>query len=190
MGPAPKQIPRSENKAIQLPIFSRWEAPVGTGFLFFFYLFFFVSISTFYHLIIISQKIELSSSLRTPPTPSELLYQHTKNLIVQILRTLPPQPTKSLSLKVVIDTAMATKNDTVIMRKGLQAADGLRKLEADGRVSSSNNYAELTAEVGQVIFDLFFFVFSFFSHFLYFFFKNKIFSLGINGFGKIKRKSF
>lgn len=28
VGPAPAQVPRKENKAIELPLFSRWEMPI------------------------------------------------------------------------------------------------------------------------------------------------------------------
>jgi len=125
LGPAPKQVPRSENKPVQLSLFSRWETPIP----------------------------DLTNALKQQ-TAMEQLYISTKNLIVQILRGLPPMKMKSLSLKAVIDAAVATKNDSVILRKGLQAADNLRKLEAEGLVSASNNYAQLTAEVGEELLNL------------------------------------
>ena len=83
-------------------------------------------------------------------TANEVLYVNTRSLILNILRSLPPQKTKALSLKAVIDVAINFKTDQNILRKGLLAAENLRKLEQEGLVSSDDNYSKLTTEVGEV----------------------------------------
>jgi len=146
LGPAPKQVPRNENKPVQLPLFSRWETQIpGEFFLphekrnkkrspkFF---------STPF--------ADLTNSLKAMSTANEVLYVNTRSLILNILRSLPPQKTKALSLKAVIDVAINFKTDQNILRKGLLAAENLRKLEQEGLVSSDDNYSKLTTEVGEV----------------------------------------
>ena len=93
---------------------------------------------------------DLTRSLQSVSSPNEALYTSTKGLIVHILRSLPPQKTKGLSLKAVIDQAISYKADPNISRKGLSAAENLRKLEQEGFLSSGDNYARLAVEVGEV----------------------------------------
>jgi len=157
LGPAPKQLPRNENKPVQLNLFSRWETPIP----------------------------DLTNMLKLQETPNEVLYENTKHLIVQILRSLPAKgnmnsvkgklnndatssvksvkksesslsaaSSSNLSLSAIIDAAVASKNDSALVRKGLQAAENLRKLETEGLVSSKNNYAQLTAQVGEELLNL------------------------------------
>ncbi|BFZ56423.1 RasGAP protein [Savitreella phatthalungensis] len=62
LGFAPPQVLRSENKAIELPLFSRWETPINE----------------------ISQSLDL--------TPQDILFMESKSTFVQILRSRPEPP--------------------------------------------------------------------------------------------------
>lgn len=126
LGVAPKQVARNENKPVQLPLFSRWETMVP----------------------------DLTNSLKSVSSPNEVLYANTRGLILHIMRSLPPQKTKGLSLKAVVDQAISYKTDPNVARKGLTAAENLRKLEQEGLVSSADNYAKLTEEVGEELMNL------------------------------------
>ena len=75
-------------------------------------------------------------------------------MIVQILRTLPPLKTKPLSLNALIDAAIKNKTDQALVKKGAKVSENIRKLEAEGMISASDNYTRLTSEVAQEIMDL------------------------------------
>lgn len=127
LGPAPKQLPRNENKPIQLPLFSRWETPIND---------------------------ELTKQMQGQRlSPNEILYQETKTLLVQILRSIPPMKNRPLSLQAVVEAAITSRNANVL-KKGQKAQENFKKLEQEGVISSADNYAALTAEVAQELMDL------------------------------------
>lgn len=121
VGQAPAQVLRSENKTIELPLFSRWETPVA----------------------------EITDSLDI--TQQDILFMETKSIFVQILRSLPhdsPALKPPLNLWRVADTA-ATIKDAILVRRGLKALDMLRELTDHGLVDPRDRYNPLTDEVQQ-----------------------------------------
>eukprot|EP00732_Lithocolla_globosa_P002439 Lithocolla_globosa_v1_NODE_1599_length_2457_cov_19.375520.p1 type:complete len:750 gc:universal NODE_1599_length_2457_cov_19.375520:74-2323(+) len=128
LGPAPKQLPRSENRPLQLTLFSRWQTPIND---------------------------ELTKTLKGQNvSANELLYLNTKTAIVQILRGMPPPKGKPLSLPAVLTSATNYKANSRIQKKAIKAKDDLRDLEACGVVSAQDNYAQLANEVLAELMDL------------------------------------
>lgn len=121
IGQAPAQVLRSENKTIELPLYSRWETPVA----------------------------DITDSLDI--TKQDILFMETKSTFVQILRSLPhdsPALRQPLNLAKVADTA-ATIKDVILVRRGLKALDMLRELVDQGLVDPQDRYKPLTEEVQQ-----------------------------------------
>lgn len=121
VGRPPAQVLRSENKTIELPLYSRWETPVSD----------------------ITESLDI--------TQHDILFMETKSIFVQILRSLPqnsPALKQPLNLSIVADTA-ATIKDPVLVRRGLKALDMLRELTEQGLVIPRERYNPLTDEVEQ-----------------------------------------
>ncbi|KAK9473811.1 Rho GTPase activation protein [Dipodascopsis tothii] len=121
MGAAPAVLPRAENYVIDLPLFSRWENPID----------------------------DLSTSLDI--THEDVLFMEAKSVMVQILRTLPPNHpvvARPLDLYKIADTA-ATMKDAALVKKGLKVLQLLQDLEHTNTTLAEEVEEEL-AQLGSV----------------------------------------
>lgn len=121
VGQAPAQVLRSENKTIELPLFSRWETPIAD----------------------ITESLDI--------TKQDILFMETKSIFVQILRSVAqdsPHYKLPLNLAQVAHNA-ATIKDPAVVRRGLKALDMLRELADQGLVDPHDRYNPLTEEVEQ-----------------------------------------
>lgn len=121
IGAAPPQVLRSENRSIELPLFSRWETPIT----------------------------DITNSLDI--TQADILFMETKSVFVQIVRSLPqgsPAAHIPLNLSTVADTAASIK-DAALVRRGIKALDMLRELADLRLVDPRDRYNPLTQEVEQ-----------------------------------------
>ncbi|KAJ3003753.1 glyceraldehyde-3-phosphate dehydrogenase 1 [Thoreauomyces humboldtii] len=129
IGPAPPQVPRAENKAIMLPLFSRWEQPIT----------------------------DIPSGIADSQlTHGDILYMDTKAMFVQVLRTMPAVAASAVSggatlnLPRVAESA-ATSRDPGLVRKGIKVREMLMQLEemqVPG-VDRSNGHALMCDEIRQ-----------------------------------------
>jgi Ras GTPase-activating-like protein IQGAP2/3 len=122
LGPAPAQMPRRENRAITLPLYSKWETPID----------------------------DLTAALDI--TQEEVFFMEAKATFVTILRTLPansPITRRPLRLDRVAEAAGTTKNDSVMVRKGIRAMELLTQLEEIGIIEKADQYALLRDEIEQ-----------------------------------------
>lgn len=123
LGAPPPQVPRYENKTVELPLFSRFETPIeGLG--------------TFPNDINI--------------TKTDLLYMETKSIFVQILRAMPQLAQAELNLPEAAKHA-STSKDPALVRKGIKVFDMLKELEELGAVDPNDTYKLMTEEVNQEI---------------------------------------
>ncbi|CAZ83682.1 unnamed protein product [Tuber melanosporum] len=121
LGPAPPQVPRKENRAIILPLFSRWESALD----------------------------DLSAALDI--TQEDVYFMEAKSIFVQLLRTLPPISAavrRPLNLKKIADVAATTK-DIGTFRKGIRGLELLNQLKDLGVISEVDEYQILREEVEQ-----------------------------------------
>lgn len=103
LGPAPGQVPRKENRAIELPLYSRWEMPI--------------------------QDITTALMAENNLTQNDILYMETKSIFVQLIRSIPTLTDKRpMNLAHIVERA-ATAKDAVLVRKGLKVKEMLRELE-------------------------------------------------------------
>ncbi|RKP04719.1 Rho GTPase activation protein, partial [Thamnocephalis sphaerospora] len=116
LGPAPAQVSRSENKTIELPLFSRWETPISD-----------------------INMLTGDNSL----SQNDILFMETKSIFVQLLRSMSQMARRNFVLPAVAEAA-ATSKDAMLVRKGIKVADMLRELEDLGVVSRMDNYKLLT----------------------------------------------
>jgi Ras GTPase-activating-like protein IQGAP2/3 len=122
LGPAPAQLPRRENRAITLPLYSKWETPID----------------------------DLTAALDI--TQEEVFFMEAKATFVTILRTLPansPITRRPLRLDRVAEAAGTTKNDSVMVRKGIRAMELLTQLQEIGIIEKEDQYALLRDEIEQ-----------------------------------------
>jgi Ras GTPase-activating-like protein IQGAP2/3 len=124
LGPPPSQLARNDNRAIVLPLISRWDQTT----------------------------IDTTSALASDKlTRSEFLYYDTKALFVQILRLSPGWAKRQpLDLLQISELASKSKN-AVMVTKGLRVSDMLEELTTIGVVSPTDNYALLVEEINQEI---------------------------------------
>ncbi|CUS08103.1 unnamed protein product [Tuber aestivum] len=121
LGPAPPQVPRKENRAIILPLFSRWESALD----------------------------DLSAALDI--TQEDVYFMEAKSIFVQLLRTLPPISAavrRPLNLQKIADVAATTK-DIGTFRKGMRGIELLNQLKELGVISEADGYQILREEVEQ-----------------------------------------
>ncbi|KAL0638064.1 RasGAP protein [Maublancomyces gigas] len=121
LGAAPPQLPRKENRAINLPLFSRWESAID----------------------------DLSAALDI--TQEDVYFMEAKSIFVQLLRTLPPMSPavrRPLNLRKIADTA-ATMKDMGMFRKGMRGLELLNQLKDLGVITDLDNYQILQEEVEQ-----------------------------------------
>ncbi|KAJ3214314.1 glyceraldehyde-3-phosphate dehydrogenase 1 [Dinochytrium kinnereticum] len=127
LGPAPHQMPRSENRAIVLPLFSRWEQAITD-----------------------IPSVIADSQL----TQGDILYMDTKAIFVQILRTMPSAMNiKPMNLFKVAEAA-ATARDTSMVKKGLKVREMLSQLEEMDVVESNDGHELLVEEITQELLHL------------------------------------
>ncbi|KWU42698.1 Rho GTPase activation protein [Rhodotorula sp. JG-1b] len=122
LGPAPSQVPRKENRTVELPLFSRWEMPI--------------------------QDLTTALMAENNVTQNDILYLETKSIFVQLIRSIPRLADKRpIILPLVAETA-ATAKDATLVRKGIKVQEMLRELEELRLVDRKDNYRLLTDEVG------------------------------------------
>lgn len=120
LGPAPAQLPRKENRAINLPLFSKWEHAID----------------------------DLTAALDI--TQEEVYFMEAKATFVQILRSLPPNSSvgrRPLRLDRVAEAAATLKNDAVMVRKGIRSMELLSQLQELRVVDKSDGFSLLRDEV-------------------------------------------
>lgn len=122
LGVAPPQLPREENRAIILPLFSKWEASVED----------------------LNQALDI--------TQEEVFFMEAKSTFVQIVRSLPSHPKVSkrpLRLHEVADAAATSTRDGVMVRKGIRAMELLSQLQDMGVIDRQDDFGPLRDEVEQ-----------------------------------------
>lgn len=122
LGPAPAQLPRKENRAINLPLFSKWETAVE----------------------------DLTAALDI--TQEEVYFMEAKATFVQIMRSLPQNSSvlrRPLRLDRVAETAATLKNNQIMVKKGIRSMELLSQLQELGVVDKSDQFSLLRDEVEQ-----------------------------------------
>ena len=120
LGPAPAQLPRKENRAISLPLFSKWEHAID----------------------------DLTAALDI--TQEEVYFMEAKATFVQVLRSLPPNSSvgrRPLRLDRVAEAAATLKNDAVMVRKGIRSMELLSQLQELRVIDKSDGFSLLRDEV-------------------------------------------
>lgn len=122
LGPAPPQLPRKENRSINLPLFSKWETAFD----------------------------DLTSALDI--TQEEIYFMEAKSTFVQILRSFPRTSSitrRPLRLDRIAEAAATLKNDAVMVRKGIRTMELLSQLQELGVIDRSDDFSLLRDEVEQ-----------------------------------------
>ncbi|KAF2711522.1 Rho GTPase activation protein [Pleomassaria siparia CBS 279.74] len=122
LGPAPAQLPRKENRAINLPLFSKWETPLD----------------------------DLTAALDI--TQDEIFFMEAKSTFVMILRSLPQNASiarRPLRLDRIAEAAATTKNDSVMVKKGIRSMELLSQLQEQGIIDKEDGFSLLRDEVEQ-----------------------------------------
>ncbi|KAJ8122667.1 hypothetical protein ONZ43_g1193 [Nemania bipapillata] len=121
LGHAPPQVARRENRAINLPLFSRFE-------------------QTFENM---TQNMDI--------TQEEIYFLEAKNVFVQIIRSIQHSSVarKPLRLEKIADAAATSRNDAVMVRKGIRAMELLSQLQEMGTINKSDQFGSLRDEVEQ-----------------------------------------
>ncbi|GAA5839320.1 hypothetical protein JCM11251_003951 [Rhodosporidiobolus azoricus] len=123
LGPAPPQVPRKDNRSIELPLYSRWEMPI--------------------------QDITTALMAENNVTQNDILYLEAKTIFVQLIRSIPRlAERRPIQLPIVAEMA-ATAKDATLVRKGIKVRELLRDLEELRLVDRSDNYKLLTDEVAN-----------------------------------------
>lgn len=122
LGPAPAQVPRKENRVINLPLFNRWETAIN----------------------------DLTAALDI--TEEEVYFMEAKSIFVQIMRSIPPNSSvarRPLRLERIADAAATSRNDAVMVRKGIRAMELLSQLQEMRVIDKNDQFALLRDEVEQ-----------------------------------------
>jgi Ras GTPase-activating-like protein IQGAP2/3 len=122
LGPAPAQLPRKENRAINLPLFSKWETPLD----------------------------DFTAALDI--TQEEIFFMEAKSTFVMILRSLPPGSSimrRPLRLDKIAEAAATTKNDSIMVKKGIRSMELLSQLQDLGVIDKDEHFGLLRDEVEQ-----------------------------------------
>ncbi|KAK4692845.1 Ras GTPase-activating-like protein IQGAP2/3, partial [Lecanoromycetidae sp. Uapishka_2] len=120
LGPAPAQLPRKDNRAISLPLFSKWELAID----------------------------DMTAALDI--TQEEVYFMEAKATFVQILRSLPPGSSVSrrpLRLDRVAEAAATLKNDAIMVRKGIRSMELLSQLQELRVIDKSDGFSPLRDEI-------------------------------------------
>ncbi|KZF21910.1 GTPase-activating protein-like protein [Xylona heveae TC161] len=127
LGSAPPQLPRKENRAINLPLFSRWETAVD----------------------------DLTAALDI--TQEEVFFMEAKATFVKIMRLLPHNSVvmrRPLRLDRIAEAAATTRNDSMMVRKGIRCMELLSQLQELGVVDKSDGFGLLREEIEQELMHL------------------------------------
>lgn len=119
---APPQVPRKENRAINLPLFSRWETAIDN----------------------------LTAALDI--TQEEIFFMEAKSIFVQVMRSIPATSSvarRPLRLERIADASATSKNDAVMVRKGIRAMELLSQLQEMKVIDKSDGFSLLRDEVEQ-----------------------------------------
>jgi len=122
LGPAPPQLPRKDNRVINLPLFSKWETAID----------------------------DLTAALDI--TQEEIYFMEAKSIFVQIMRSIPQNASvarRPLRLERIADAAATSKNDAVMVRKGIRAMELLSQLQEMKVTDKSDGFGLLRDEVEQ-----------------------------------------
>jgi len=122
LGVAPAQLPRKDNRAIVLPLFSRWETSFDD----------------------LTQQLDI--------TQEEVLFLEAKATFVQIIRSLPSNAgalRRPLRLDRIAEAAGTLRNDPIMVRKGIRCVELLSTLSDMCVVERSDDYAVLREEIEQ-----------------------------------------
>lgn len=122
LGPAPPQLPRKENRAINLPLFSKWETAID----------------------------DLTSALDI--TQEEVYFMEAKAIFVQIIRSMPSHPAvlrRPLRLEKVAEAAATLRNDGIMVRKGIRGMELLSQLQELGVIDVADQFLLLREEIEQ-----------------------------------------
>lgn len=122
LGQSPPQVPRKENRVINLPLFSRWETAID----------------------------DLTAALDI--TQEEVYFMEAKSVFVQIMRSIPQNSSVSrrpLRLERIADAAATSRNDAVMVRKGIRAMELLSQLQELRVIDKSDQFSLLRDEVEQ-----------------------------------------
>jgi Ras GTPase-activating-like protein IQGAP2/3 len=122
LGAAPPQVPRKENRVINLPLFSRWETAID----------------------------DLTAALDI--TEEEVFFMEAKSIFVQIMRSIPTNTAvarRPLRLERIADAAATSRNDPVMVRKGIRAMELLSQLQELKVIDKSDQFSLLRDEVEQ-----------------------------------------
>ena len=122
LGPAPAQLPRKENRAVNLPLYSRWETSLDD----------------------MTQALDI--------TQEEVYFMEAKSAFVQIMRSLPQNAAvtrRPLRLDRIAEAAATLKNDAVMVRKGIRAMELLSQLQETGTIDRSDDFSVLRDEIEQ-----------------------------------------
>lgn len=122
LGHAPPQVPRKENRAINLPLFSRFERAF--------------------------EDMQKNMDI----TQDEVCFLEAKSHFVQIIRSIPQHSAvvrRPLRLEKIADAAATSRNDAVMVRKGIRAMELLSQLQESKVIDKSDQFALLRDEVEQ-----------------------------------------
>jgi Ras GTPase-activating-like protein IQGAP2/3 len=122
LGSAPAQLPRKDNRAINLPLFSKWETPID----------------------------DLTAALDI--TQEEIFFMEAKSTFVMVLRSLPANAAitrRPLRLDRIAEAAATTKNDSVMVKKGIRSMELLSQLQELGVIDKEDGFSLLRDEVEQ-----------------------------------------
>ncbi|KAI1812442.1 GTPase [Poronia punctata] len=122
LGKAPPQVPRKENRAINLPLFSRWEQALDN----------------------MAQNMDFSQE--------ELFFLEAKTIFVQIMRSIPQTSMvarRPLRLERIAEAAATSSNDAVMVRKGIRAMELLSQLQEMKVINKTDQFDPLRDEVEQ-----------------------------------------
>ena len=121
LGPAPTQVARKANRAVELPLYSRWEAPI--------------------------QDITTALMAENNVTQNDIVYMEAKSIFVHLLRSIPTLADKRpINLPAVAERA-ATAKDGTLVRKGIKVKEMLRELEELRLIDRKDGYKLLADEV-------------------------------------------
>ncbi|KIM56910.1 hypothetical protein SCLCIDRAFT_1219944 [Scleroderma citrinum Foug A] len=119
LGPAPPQVPRKENRTLELNLYSRWETPVQ----------------------------DLHTALMDSVSQSDMLYMETKSILVQLIRSLQhASEQRPYNLAAIAERAATTK-DATLVRKGIKVKEMLRELEELKIIDSADGFKLMQDEV-------------------------------------------
>jgi len=126
LGAAPSQVPRKENRAMDLALFSRWETPIQ----------------------------DVATALMDNVSQNDLLYMEAKSIFVQLIRSIPGSADKRPIRLAVIAERAATTKDATLVRKGLKVKEMLRELEEAHIIDHSDDYKLMEEEVAAELIHL------------------------------------